>query len=58
MVPAVIVRFDGEALIAKSGVAAGVTPAEMDAGTTDTMPARSRKRDNRMIMVLNKTTDG
>ena len=58
MEPAVIVRFDGEALIAKSGVAAGVTPAEVDAGTTDTMPARSRTRDNRIIGVLNRTTDG
>jgi hypothetical protein len=58
MEPAVMVRFDGEALIAKSGAAAGVTPAEMDAGTTDTMPARSRTRDNRIIGVLNRTTDG
>jgi hypothetical protein len=58
MEPAVIVRFEGDALIAKSGVAAGVTLAEMDAGTTDTMPARSRKRDNRMIGVLKSTTDG
>ncbi len=58
MEPAVIVRFEGEALIAKSGVAAGVTPAEMDAGTRDTMPARSRKRDNRIIGVLTRTTDG
>jgi hypothetical protein len=58
MEPAVIVRFDGEALIAKSGVAAGVTPAEMDAGTTATMPARRRTRDNRIIGVLNRTTDG
>src|SRR6266436_8156377 len=56
--PAVIVRFDGEALIAKSGVARGVTPAEMDTGTTATMPARRRKRDNRIIGVLNRTTDG
>jgi hypothetical protein len=58
MEPAVIERFDGEALMAKSGVAAGVTLAELDAGTTDTMPARRRKRDNRMIGVLKKTTDG
>jgi len=58
MEPAVIVRFDGEALIAKSGVAAGATPAERDTGTIDTMPARSRKRDNRMIGVLKKTTNG
>jgi hypothetical protein len=57
MEPAVIVRFEGAALIAKSGVAVGVTPAEMDAGTADT-PARRRKRDNRMIEVLKKTTDG
>ncbi len=57
MEPAVIVRFDGEALIAKSGVAAGVTLAEKDAGTADTTPARSRRRDNRMIGVLKKTTD-
>jgi len=58
MEPAVIVRFDGEVLIAKSGVAAGATPAERDTGTIDTMPARSRKRDNRMIGVLKKTTNG
>ena len=57
MEPAVIVRFDGEALIAKSGVAAGVTLAEMDAGTSRTMPARRRKRDSRMIGVLKKTTE-
>jgi len=56
MEPAVIVRFDGEALIAKSGVAAGLTLAEVDAGTADTMPARRRTRDNRMIGVLKKTT--
>src|SRR3989442_5326924 len=53
MEPAVIVRFEGEALIVKSGVAAGVTIGEMDAGTADTMPARRRKRDNRMIGSLN-----
>lgn len=57
MEPAVIVRFDGEALIAKSGVAAGVTLAEMDTGTSRTMPARRRKRDSRMIGVLKKTTE-
>jgi len=57
MEPAVMVRFDGEALIAKSGVAAGVTLAEMDTGTADTMPARRRKRDSRMIGVLKKTRD-
>ncbi len=57
MEPAVIVRFDGEALMAKSGVAAGVTLAEVDAGTADTMPARRRKRDSRMIGVLKKTRD-
>lgn len=57
MEPAVIVRFEGEALIAKSGVAAGVTLAEMDAGTSRTMPARRRKRDSRMIGVLKKTTE-
>jgi len=57
MEPAVIVRFDGEALMAKSGVAAGVTLAEVDAGTADTMPARRRKRDSRMIGVLKKTTN-
>jgi hypothetical protein len=58
MEPAVIVRFEGDALIAKSGVAAGVTLAEMDAGTTDTMPVRRRKRDNRMVGVLKRTTEG
>ncbi len=57
MEPAVMVRFDGEALIAKSGVAAGVTLAEMDTGTADTMPARRRKRENTMIGVLKETTD-
>ena len=57
MEPAVIVRFDGEALIAKSGVAAGVTLAEMDTGTSRTMPARRRKRDSRMVGVLKNTTE-
>jgi len=57
MEPAVIVRFDGEALIAKSGVAVGVTLAEMDTGTSRTMPARRRKRDSRMVGVLKNTTE-
>jgi hypothetical protein len=52
----VVVRLEGDTLIAKSGVAAGVTLAEMDAGTADT-PARRRKREKRMIAVLKKTTE-
>ena len=51
MDPAVIVRLEGEALIAKSGVAAGVMLAEIDAGTADT-PPRRRKRDKRKTAVL------
>jgi hypothetical protein len=58
MEPAAIVRFEGEAIIAKSGAAAGVTPAELDAGTEDTTPPNRRKRDSRRIGTLKKTTAG
>jgi hypothetical protein len=57
MEPAVMVRLEGDTLIAKSGVAAGVALAEMDAGTADT-PARRRKRDTRMIAVLKEDHGG
>lgn len=56
--PAVMVRFDGEALIAKSGVALGVTLAELEAGTAKTTVARRRKSDRSMIGVLKKATSG
>lgn len=55
---AVMVRFDGEALIAKSGTAAGATPEERDDGTAEATPARRRKRDNRTTGILKKTTRG
>lgn len=56
--PAVMVRFAGEALIAKSGVALGVTLEELEAGTAKTTVARRRKSDRSMIGILKKTTSG
>ena len=54
--PAVTVRFDGEALIAKSGVAAGVTFAKLDAGTAKATLAVRRKRETSRIGSLKTTT--
>lgn len=54
--PAVMVRFDGDALNAKSGVAAGITFAKLDAGTVKAMLAVRRMRETSMTGNLNKTT--
>ena len=54
--PSVMVRFGGEALIAKSGAAAGVTPSEWEEGTANATPESRRTRDNSMTGILKKTT--
>src|SRR5438105_15426016 len=48
MEPAVIVRFDGEALIGQSGVEVRVRLAEMDTGNSRTRPEREREVEGRL----------
>lgn len=56
--PAVMVRFEGEAPIAKSGAALGVALAELEAGTAKTTVATRRMSDRTMIGILKTTTSG